>query len=276
MTAEKQARAERPGLIHLVILALTRSLAGYTNRPRRQVHFAPGQGKQLSRLAVFCHHGLIRDGRHFTGFVGRPPIASFIGATPGRFQGPAYRDRKELRRPSVTFRRPADYGCLRLSHQHFSPLQISPQRLLASSRAASNSSIVSSPGHLFQTSFSQWGFNETTPASKSSRENAGFPDGVNSLFFVKIHLAPMPILLSSVEFSKVTGTDACLLLAQRFEHVAIVRLQLIAVQPHQTLPINALGNRRRLVERWPALLIRYLEKEQKRQLLRACAERVEA
>ena len=86
----------------------------------------------------------------------------------------------------------------------------------------------------------------------------------------------MPILLSSVEFSKVTGTDACLLLAQRFEHVAIVRLQLIAVQPHQTLPINALGNRRRLVERWPALLIRYLEKEQKRQLLRACAERVEA
>jgi hypothetical protein len=46
-----------------------------------------------------------------------------------------------------------------------------------------------------------------------------------------------------------------------------MRLQLVAVQPHQALPIDVLGNRRRLVEGWPALLIRHLKKQQKGQLL---------
>jgi len=46
-----------------------------------------------------------------------------------------------------------------------------------------------------------------------------------------------------------------------------VRLQLIAIQAHETLPIDVLGNRRRLVKRRPALLICHFEKEQERQLL---------
>jgi len=49
--------------------------------------------------------------------------------------------------------------------------------------------------------------------------------------------------------------------------MAIVRLQLIAVQAHKTLPIDALGNWRELVERRPTLLIRHLQEQEKRQLL---------
>jgi hypothetical protein len=49
--------------------------------------------------------------------------------------------------------------------------------------------------------------------------------------------------------------------------MAIVRLQLIAVALEQTLPIELLRNRRRFVERRPALFVSHLEEEQKRQLL---------
>ena len=63
----------------------------------------------------------------------------------------------------------------------------------------------SSPGHLFQTSFSQPALTETTPDSKSSSENAGFTDRVDSSSFIAIHLASMPILLSSGQFSKLTS-----------------------------------------------------------------------
>ena len=52
-----------------------------------------------------------------------------------------------------------------------------------------------------------------------------------------------------------------------------MRLQLIAVQPHETLPVDVFGYRRGFIERWPALLVRHLEKEQKRQLLDIVAVR---
>ena len=55
--------------------------------------------------------------------------------------------------------------------------------------------------------------------------------------------------------------------------MALVSLQLIAIQAHQALPIDVLGNRRRLIERRAALLIRHLEEEQKRQLLDIIAVR---
>ena len=80
--AEKQARAERLGLTRPVILALTQPLAGYTNRRRHRVHSGLGQGKQLSRLAVFCHHGLIRDRWHLASFVRGPSFPRFIGPYP--------------------------------------------------------------------------------------------------------------------------------------------------------------------------------------------------
>ena len=43
--------------------------------------------------------------------------------------------------------------------------------------------------------------------------------------------------------------------------------------PLETLPIDVLGNRRRLIERRPALLIRHLEEKLKRQLLDIIAVR---
>ena len=57
----------------------------------------------------------------------------------------------------------------------------------------------SSPGHLFQTSFSQPGFAATLPASKSSREKAGLAKRLISSFVATLHLTSMSryILLSS-------------------------------------------------------------------------------
>jgi hypothetical protein len=49
--------------------------------------------------------------------------------------------------------------------------------------------------------------------------------------------------------------------------MAIVGLELVAATLEQALPIKFLRNRRALMERWPALLVRHLEEEQKRQLL---------
>ena len=57
------------------------------------------------------------------------------------------------------------------------------------------------------------------------------------------------------------------------EHMAVVRLQLIAVALEQALPVKVLRNRRSLVERRPALLVGHLEEEQKRQLLDVVAVR---
>jgi hypothetical protein len=53
----------------------------------------------------------------------------------------------------------------------------------------------------------------------------------------------MSILLSSGDFAKLTSGEPSmtLLLAQRFENVAVVRLQLITVQARQTLPIDVVG-----------------------------------
>ena len=46
-----------------------------------------------------------------------------------------------------------------------------------------------------------------------------------------------------------------------------MRLQLIAVEAHQALPIDVPRNRRRLAEPRPALLVGHFLKQQKRQLL---------
>jgi hypothetical protein len=55
--------------------------------------------------------------------------------------------------------------------------------------------------------------------------------------------------------------------------MTIVRLQLIAVALEESLPIKIFGNPRPLIKRSPALLIRHLEEEQKRQLLDVIAVR---
>src|SRR5262245_34733101 len=55
--------------------------------------------------------------------------------------------------------------------------------------------------------------------------------------------------------------------------MAIMRLQLVAIAFNQALTVKVLRNRRRLIERRPALLIRHLEEEQKRQLLDVVAIR---
>src|SRR5262245_55057340 len=47
----------------------------------------------------------------------------------------------------------------------------------------------------------------------------------------------------------------------------VMRLQLITITLQQALPVEVVWNRRRLIERRSALLIRHLEEEQKRQLL---------
>jgi hypothetical protein len=52
----------------------------------------------------------------------------------------------------------------------------------------------------------------------------------------------------------------------------MVVFQLVPVAFEQALPVKVFRNRRRLVERRPALLIRHFEEKQKRQLLRARPE----
>jgi hypothetical protein len=64
-----------------------------------------------------------------------------------------------------------------------------------------------------------------------------------------------------------SGRPHPLFFAQRFEHVAVTCLQLIAVALEKALPVKISRIRRPLIERRLALLIRHLEKEQKRQLL---------
>jgi len=80
-------------------------------------------------------------------------------------------------------------------------------------------------------------------------------------------------LFKPVSTAPKNDAEHALRFAQRFKHVAVVCLQFVAVQAQQTLPIDVLGNRRRFVERRPALLIRHLEEEQKRQLLDVVAIR---
>ena len=55
--------------------------------------------------------------------------------------------------------------------------------------------------------------------------------------------------------------------------MAIMNFQLVAVLGEQAGPVEAFGNGRRLVEWRPALLVRHLEEEQKRQLLDVIAVR---
>src|SRR5712671_3162482 len=55
--------------------------------------------------------------------------------------------------------------------------------------------------------------------------------------------------------------------------MAIMNFQLVAILGQQRRPILALGNWRRLVERWARLLIRHLQEQQKRQLLHVIAIR---
>ena len=85
----------------------------------------------------------------------------------------------------------------------------------------------------------------------------------------------MPILLSSKEFSKLTrGVPSMpFLLPHGFQYVAIMRLELIPVSLQKALPVDVFRNRRSLVERHPALLIRHLEEEEKCQLLDVIAVR---
>ena len=104
--------------------------------------------------------------------------------------------------------------------------------------AASNSSIESSPGHLPQTSFSQTGSTAILPDSKSSSEKAGLAAGESA----SVHL---------------TEVAVSLVLAK--SHLASIRSSVFCSLP-ESFPSR------------PALPIRHLEKQQKRQPLRARPE----
>ena len=136
---------------------------------------------------MFGHDGFVRNSRRLAGFIGGPPFPGLLGPNLINFRVRFVEVRKNRVHQPQLF----NVGSLRipwLSRQHFSPLRLSPQALLPSSRAASNSSIVSSPGRLPQTSFSQPGFGATLPASKSSREKTGSVSRVVFSFLANNHL----------------------------------------------------------------------------------------
>ena len=67
--------------------------------------------------------------------------------------------------------------------------------------------------------------------------------------------------------------EHALLFAERLQQMAIMNFQLVAVLGEQAGPVEAFGNGRPFVEWRPALLVRHLEKQQKRQLLDVIAIR---
>ena len=109
---------------HLVICPV---LTGCTKRLRHPVRVERGQAKITFTISGILPSRTRTRSSESCRLCKPTIVCTPRQPTPGRSLNPVYRGRKESSPASATFQRPTTYESLRLCHQHFSRLRISPR-----------------------------------------------------------------------------------------------------------------------------------------------------